>query len=750
MTRSAVILQPPLVQLNGPYPSGAYLSAFFRALPSYGISGPESVRWVDVNNRVFRSLFSFAGLSRVFDLAERASPEALGAAGEDAGREYARFLSLRERWVGWVDGIVSILTGGDRELAHAFVRSPYAPRGRRMDAFLAGLESEPDADDARVLATLAVEDIADLVTVAVDPAFSLVRYAESIAASERSFARVEAALSGPMVREFFEPVYAALWDELEAGNLVSRVPGEQTLFCVSVPFPGALVGALAMARSLRARFGSRAVIGMGGGYVNTELRSDVSPRLAEYIDHLCFDRGYGAYAAFFSDDRGARLSVSGPIRLSCPPAYRELEDRITRELAPDYADIDFRLYPRLADTPNPMHRLWSDGAWLKAYLAHGCYWHRCSFCDVSLDYIRSYLPVGIESLYASLRRQALAHGLRGIHLVDEAAPPRALRDFAHENLRHAALDKAGLIPFWGNIRFERSFTRDLADYLAAGGLAAVSGGIEIAAPSGFESIDKGISLEHLVYSCCAFKEAGILVHGYLIYGYWDEDEAELIDSLEVTRQLFRAGLVDSAFWHKFVLTRHSRVYCEWSARAGSPAARHTATGRSAATSLDDLEPIDEPGDFADNDLRFRGEDESSRYTVPLDAALSAWMAGEGLDAPIRRWFPFPVSAPRVDPGLVDSLVSAYERARDEAWDRPHDRVADYVWLAGKPVVIGSDELCFWHLGEEVRIATGDARRIAEGLSLAGGETIDPAFLASLPPELFSALRRHGLCRVRPI
>jgi len=750
MTKSAVILQPPLVQLNGPYPSGAYLAAFFRSLPSYGIRGPETVRWVDVNNRVFRSLFSPAGISRVFDLAESVPSESLGAAGEDAGREYARFLSLRDRWVGWIDGIVSILTGGDRELAHAFVRSPYAPRGRRMDAFLAGLESEPDADDARVLATLAVEDLADLVTVAVDPAFSLVRYAESISASERSFARVEAALSGPMVREFFEPVYASLWDELEAEGMIPREPGDQTLFCVSVPFPGALVGALAMARSLRARFGSRIVIGMGGGYVNTELRSAVSPRLAEYVDHLCFDRGYGAYAAFFADGRVAQLAgvggaESGPVRLSCPPAYRELEDRMTREIAPDYADIDFRLYPRLADTPNPMHRLWSDGAWLKAYLAHGCYWHRCSFCDVSLDYIRSYLPVGIERLYFSLRRQALSHGLRGIHLVDEAAPPRALRDFARENLRHAARDGGGILPFWGNIRFERSFSRDIADYLAAGGLAAVSGGIEIAAPSGFESIDKGISLEHLVFSCCAFKEAGILVHGYLIYGYWDEDEAELIDSLEVTRQLFRAGLVDSAFWHKFVLTRHSRVYCEWRERAGSPAA-----GRPSAGTLSGLEPIDEPGDFADNDLRFRGEEASARYTAPLDAALSAWMAGEGLDAPIRRWFPFPVPAPRVDPNLVGSLVSAYERARDEAWDLPHEREADYAWLAGKPVVIGSDELCFWHLGEEVRGATPGARRVAEGLSLAGGEAVDPNFLASLPPELFSALRRHGLCRVRPI
>ena len=37
-----------------------------------------------------------------------------------------------------------------------------------------------------------------------------------------------------------------------------------------------------------------------------------------------------------------------------------------------------------------MHRLWSDGRWNKLTVAHGCYWKKCSFCDVSLDYIGRY------------------------------------------------------------------------------------------------------------------------------------------------------------------------------------------------------------------------------------------------------------------------------------------------------------------------------------------------------------------------
>ena len=592
MLNSVIIIQPPLVQLNGPYPSGAYLAAFFRSLAAEGLSGSLSVRWVDASNRFFHELFSREGLERLFSLSREAALDKARKAEISGDAETAwqlrRYVSLEKAWILWIDAIVAILCNGDRELCHSFMRSPGAPRGARMDAFLAALETEPSPDDARMLATLAVEDLADFITSVFDEEFSLIRYAESIASSERSFARVEEALGRPMVAHFLEPLCQSLWNELaDTGR-----PNGKILFCISVPFPGCLVNALAMARSLRLFFGDRAIISMGGGYVNTELRSCDNERLFSYIDTLSFDRGFGGYADLFrkfgqgsSEDAGASantLSVPGanalsvgcaqvksehacaavqapahafpssavniqneseyacapnativiPRSLFCPDDLREYENRITSTIVPDYSDIDFSRYPRLADNPNPMHRLWSDGVWLKAYLAHGCYWHRCSFCDVSLDYIALYLPVGIQKLYRGLRAQALSKGIHGIHLVDEAAPPRSLRDFALENINaadgslgggsrddlsesessRAGTIPAGLLPFWGNIRFEKTFTRDLADFLSAGGLIGVSGGIEIASPEGFKAVDKGIDLENLVSVCAAFKEAGVLVH----------------------------------------------------------------------------------------------------------------------------------------------------------------------------------------------------------------------------------------------
>src|SRR6185369_9166629 len=59
---------------------------------------------------------------------------------------------------------------------------------------------------------------------------------------------------------------------------------------------------------------------------------------------------------------------------------------------PDYSDFVLDEYLSVIEVANPMHRLWSDGRWNKLTLAHGCYWGKCTFCDISLDYIKRYEP----------------------------------------------------------------------------------------------------------------------------------------------------------------------------------------------------------------------------------------------------------------------------------------------------------------------------------------------------------------------
>lgn len=877
-----IIIQPPLVQLNTPYPSGAYLKAFFSQLkkdyPQWAIG---SVRWIDYSNALYRSMFSQAGLKKLFSSTEKKAMEKAFhyemTGKENEAFNLRRYVGQQEQWIRWIPAITDILSGKGRELSHEFVRSPGVPRGYRMENYLAGLSSEPDADDALILASLALEDLADYISVVYDPAFELIRYGESVAVSATSMEEIKAAMAAPIMNDFYTP----LVQELIAGCDSRR----RQLICVSCPFPGTVTAALLTCKLFKEAGMDKVFTVMGGGCVNTDLRDCKESLLAEWVDAFSFDRGYGSYWDFFrhiellecsqcgtervplgiyktnlevykdtarespgtvlfpqaikntdiykmrffskniegqnsklfskntssetvkktdrGDDVESSFSQGGlqekRLRNQDESRYDQciaVEDKYTVQLVPDFSDIDFSLYPRLADSKNPMHRLWSDGAWLKVYLAHGCYWHQCAFCDTSLDYVACYHPVEVEKLHEALYKQAEKTGVRGIHLVDEAAPPVALRNFALANLKK---DKP--LSFWGNIRYEKVFSRDLADILAHGGLTAVSGGIEIASGSGLDAVHKGTDLDSIVAACAAFKEAGILTHAYMIYGYWLETPQMLIDSMETLRQLFAAGLLDSSFWHKFTLTKHSRIYTEYckgmhqelevtdnplhkggvgeQSSAGSVSTGLVSAGSalnesisaglvSAGSTPNSSVSAGQRSDslFSDSTLHFKGEEKSVRYGKALNNALATWMAGEKLKAPVTSWFDFPMPKPSVSPHLVEHAIARYEKKRDTAFlDYGKFAAAlgkGYVWLGGKPMVIpsvdkkGAFDLCWSYMGELIygsfpfETTKNQAEKITdELLAMKSPETFGGVQQENLKlyKSLYTALRGKGLSSI---
>lgn len=803
-----VIVQPPFVQLNGPYPSPYYLGAY--------LSGTgRRTRILDHSIGLFERVFSGPGAERIFRAAHPIA-EALMAAGaatastaeadsaaprrrpgppdrlatEAELEQLGRYLSEESRWIGTMDRLTAFLRGEDREFAYLLAAANGAlPTGSRYDRALEALGGDPSVDDAPLLATALLSDMADFVRYVLDPSFDLVRYAESLSASVGRFSDAEPGADGWILRTFYEELLEEEWKRLDA-ELLDGPPGGGFHLALTVPFPGCLAGALAAARSAKRRFGDRVRVLAGGGYVNTELRRISAPAFFDYVDFLCFDRGYGAleavledgddarsagrslYKTIYRDDQGRLVGTpetlvpaytagretsrredgaADPPRPgegnAVPAALAALDRRASASVFPDYGDVNFRRYLRPVDDENPMHRLWSDGRWLKAYLAHGCYWRNCAFCDVQLDYVKGYDRVDADALFDHLVAQAATTGVRGVHLCDEAAPPASLFRLAERN-RVAGLP----LLFWGNLRFERSFDADAARLLGAGAFVGASAGIEVASDSGFARVGKGIGLADVVTACAAFKEAGILVHAYLIYGYWDEDEAELVDSVELLRQLFAAGLVDSAFWHKFVLTRHSRIFAEW--RSG------------AHPGLAPLDPDGDATDFADNDLRFAGEDRLSRFGPGLDAAVAAWMAGEELDGDPRRFFPFKAAAPRVAPDTVERLIDAYARSRDEERARPPDPEGrdEYRFLGGDPVVVpergnpaGGATLTWRDRGQasSLRLGGDDAAAALAGeLRAAAREGSDGRDIAATlgrgraAEERWFRLRSAGLVRVR--
>ena len=656
----AYLVQPPFVQLNSPYPGIFYIRSF---LEKHGVK----VFAKDHSIGLFENIFCKEGLGQVFADAAKLSY---------SGRLKSiirRFFSEESLWLSVIDKLTAFLRGQNREWGHFLARATNAmPGGPRFDALLAELGNAAGPDDAPLLASKLLADIADFITATLDPGFSLIRYVPSplteLSLGFRDFAAVKAGLDGYIMKNFYRPFLETEWQELSALMNADKLHASSKLLLgLSVPFPGCLAGALACAESAKAYFKGNVCTIAGGGYVNTELRFLTDDQLFNFFDYLSFDRGYGSLDAIIKRELGKEskskkpenvplyktmfLSTHGEIikdesiNGDCADDGKRIDNEAATSIFPDYSGLDFSRYICPVDDRNPMHRLWSDGRWIKAYAAHGCYWQKCAFCDTSLDYIRCYQPVDTDALFKHLLAQAKAALTCGIHLVDEACPPASLARFAALN-RDAGLP----LVFWGNIRFEKAFIHD-ASALAAGGLVGVSGGIEVASEEGFQRIGKGVGLADIVRTCAAFKRAGILVHAYLIYGYWDESEQELIDSVEIVRQLFAAGLLDSAFWHQFSLTVHSRLYAEKLQGLHPKLFPLSNNRRGAAT-------VNKPGVpkiFALNDLSFRGEGRFAPYAMPLEQLLSNWMQGD-FNTPIKKAFPFKIPKPQVAPNLILRLL----------------------------------------------------------------------------------------------
>lgn len=760
---NVTIIQPPLVQLNTPYPSGAYLKSFFQMLRDGKITGLPSVpqikdvRWFDLSTALFHKIFSRQGLSKLFSLSETKALQIAASSDEETAFQLRRYISTQDKWICWIDRIVEILCGGNsaREFCHEFVRSPHSPRGNRMENFFGELAEQGrdvTTDDAKILASLALADLADYITAVFDNDFRLISYAEHLGTSTASFDDVIKGLKSPVLNEFYKEVLA---DVLATSDT-------QELVLISVPFPGCFEAAVYTAREIRKLYGDKALIATGGGYINTELRNISEKKFFEYFDLISYDMGYGSYIQLLEKlgnncnfnsvfdgnpiykmkylykgavTGNAETTEKGSPDFETFSKYSEAETMACRVLIPDFSEIDFSKYPRLADDTNPMHSIWNDGAWLKAYMAHGCYWHRCAFCDTQLEYVNRFCKVGAEQLCDGLTEQAEKTGVWGIHFVDEACPPASMIEFGRRNLQNEN-SKGKKLTWWGNIRFEKTFTRDMADFLSYSGLTAVSGGIEIATGDGLSAVNKGTTIENIVAATCAFKEAGILVHSYMIFGFYQQSEQDLINSMETLRQLFAAGLLDSAFWHKFTLTLHSTVYKEW--QEGKHPDLKIITGNDESKNR-----------FAENDLHFAGENKSTKYSEGLNTALDAWMHGQNLDKNVQRWFSFNMPRPTLPKDYIDKLIEKYEMQRDSAYKKTVTDKDRLFWLGGKPVA-QNETITWFFMGQELTGHFAKAKEVAtvlESLQPGCGETesYQKELLKLCSAKELLRLRRGGLC-----
>ncbi len=628
-----LLMTPPMTQLNTPYPATAYLTGFLRGRGFDVVQADPAIELVT-------KLFSRDGLQKIYDgiLPQKKKTQSPGL---------KFFLSNFEHYKFTVEPAIAFLQGRDASLALRIVGRDFLPEGPRFGAIeqleASGVFGEDTdalgwafgalgvADRAKYLASLFVDDIADVIRDAIDPHFEMSKYGEKLAASAPSFAPLKKALDAP----------PTLIDELlEAITLDLLAKHSPDLVGMTIPFPGNVYGAFRMAKVLKASKPD-IKIAMGGGYVNTELRSLAEPAVFDYADFVCLDDGERPLLCMLEHLEGKRsadelfrtfVRENGKVVLKQNLREHDIPHKDTG--TPTYSGLPLGKYLSLLEMLNPMHRIWSDGRWNKLTLAHGCYWKKCSFCDVSLDYIGRYDPASADLIIDRIEAIIEETGQRGFHFVDEAAPPQVLFALADQLVKRNVA-----ITWWGNIRFEKTFNHKTTALLARSGCVAVSGGLEVASDRLLKLMNKGVTVEQVARVTNAFTEAGVLVHAYLMYGFPSQTEQETIDALERVRQLFAAGCIQSAYWHRFSATIHSPV------------------GKEPKKFGIKLLPPPHIT-FASNDVDFEDPTpcDHDQLGDGLRKALYNYMHGIGLDEDVRFWFEGRVPKAKVDKGLISKAL----------------------------------------------------------------------------------------------
>jgi len=636
-----LLITPPITQLNTPYPATPYLCGFVK---SQGYLTAQA----DLSLETVLALFSEQGLTRLFD--------AIGFSPGPKPLQVKRALSLKKAYVETIGPAIRFLQGKDPTLATQIAERrllPEGPRLRRLEEDDWAFGRLGTTDRAKHVATLYLDDLTDLIQATIAPHFGLSRYAERLAGAARSFDPIKDQLDAP----------AGLFEQLIEEILLPRIDLERPdLVGITVPFPGNLYGALSVAKTLR-RHRPGIPIVLGGGYINTELRTLSDPRLFDFVDYVTLDAGERPLLCLIEQlsgrrapDRLRRTFLRKGGRVFWADGAGEEDIPFDQTGTPTYQGLPLDRYLSLFELLNPMHRLWSDGRWNKLTVAQGCYWKKCAFCDIGLDYIQRYDPAPARILADRIDSLIAETGQSGFHFVDEAAPPARLAELALE-----LLSRGRQISWWGNIRFEEAFTADLCRLLAASGCIAVTGGLEVASDRLLRLMEKGITVAQAARVGANFARAGIMVHAYLMYGFPTETARETVESLERVRQLFAAGVIHSAFWHRFTATVHSPIGLNPSAYG--------------------IEIQGPPqGPFAHNDLHHFDPlgCNAERFGQGLNKALYNYLHGMGLEEDVRRWFNRPVPMPRVRSTEISEAI-----ARAAVPDAAR-HLAHLIWIGGKP------------------------------------------------------------------
>ena len=211
------------------------------------------------------------------------------------------------------------------------------------------------------------------------------------------------------------------------------------------------------------------------------------------------------------------------------PNFIYRENNVTKVNEPFYAE-DLNKLPTPDFDGLPLKLYHTPASVLPVQTSRGCYYGKCSFCNLHLDH-RHFRLRRTELLMEDIWTLSQKYNTPYFFFTDESVPINKLREISQ-----SLLEKQWDIKWMGGVRFENALDGDLLEKMASAGCKKLVFGLESYNQRVLDLMKKGIKTDVVKKTLDNCLNAGISFHLYTIVGFPTETEEEAIETLDFVLQ----------------------------------------------------------------------------------------------------------------------------------------------------------------------------------------------------------------------
>ena len=205
---------------------------------------------------------------------------------------------------------------------------------------------------------------------------------------------------------------------------------------------------------------------------------------------------------------------------------------------PNYSGMDFKNYY----TPETI---------LPVQLSKGCYWGKCTFCDIRSDkeYFICKTPKQVVDELIELKKK---YKIKHFEFTDESMPPEF-----HSKLADELIFRDADITFYCMVRLEKGFTKELLKKMYKAGARMLEWGFEAASPRIIDLMKKGIDDKERFNILRDSANVGLWNHIFIMFGFPTETPKESLLTAKTVNE--NKDIIDSYITMDFVLRKHADI-----------------------------------------------------------------------------------------------------------------------------------------------------------------------------------------------